>query len=346
MNKLKITLKEDGSISQFAPDFRIMRGSYRNILINLEVPRQLLVDSVKDENGEYQTGNNVRISAIIHTVIGKNIPTKKYELKWVKDYTLNGVEYSLYQRQMPKVFTMWETDNDMETGAGGTLDMSINVINWAVRDNGIKIETNTSSTLIPLPIYPGAFNVESEDIESPSDFDSLFSQVQNLNKDYTEFEANYQEWINQWYLKQKAEFNEKYEAQKKFYEEEFQKQSEHFDGEFKKLNGRLDTVEKDSMIRLKGQDVTDAELMEMVLDLPNGFYVVNTAQFGDETIMISKDGEFIARYTATGASYTLDKEIMDWVMSAGGGGSGGGGSGSNIRLTAMSGLQVTTAVGA
>lgn len=346
MNKLKITLKEDGSISQFAPDFRIMRGSYRNVLINLEVPRQLLVDSVKDENGEYQTGNNVRISAIIHTVIGKNIPTKKYELKWVKDYTLNGVEYSLYQRQMPKVFTMWETDNDMETGAGGTLDMSINVINWAVRDNGVKIETNTSSTLIPLPIYPGAYNAESEDIESPSDFDSLFSQVQNLNKDYTEFEANYQEWINQWYLKQKAEFDKKYEAQKKFYEEEFQKQSEHFDNEFKKLNGRLDNVEKDSMIRLEGQDVTDAELMEMVLDLPNGFYVVNTAQFGDETIMISKDGEFIARYTATGASYTLDKEIMDWVMSAGGGGSGGGGSGSNIRLTAMSGLQVTTAVGA
>lgn len=337
MNKLKITLKEDGSISQFAPDFNIMRGSYRNVLINIEVPRSLLVDTVEDEEHNRQTGNFVRIGGLIHTVTGKNLQTKRYELKWVKDYTVNNKEYSLYQRRMPKEFTLWDTQNPYEANEGGKLDMAINVVNWISNDGKHKIEEIAASDKIYLPIQPSAYLEEAEDIDDSTDsFSELFSQVQSVDRDFTLFKAEYENYINAWYIRQKAEFDKR-----------FDEQQENFDEEFEKLNARMNTVEKDSMIRIPGENISDADLMNIVLTKPNGFYVVNTEQFGDETIMISKDGELIARYTATGASYTLDKEIMDWVMSAGGGGGGGtGGGGSNIRLTALSALQLTTAVGA
>ena len=182
MNKLKICLNEDGSIQQFAPDFKIMRGSYRNVLINIEVPKSLLLELATDDTGQYVTGNNVRIAGIIHTALGQNIQTQRYELKWVKDYTLNGIEYSLYQRKMPKEFTLWETYNALEAAKSGKLDMIINVVNWAKQDTGVKIDEVVSSNILPLTIYPGAFLENAEEISEPSDFDQLQSQVQDINK--------------------------------------------------------------------------------------------------------------------------------------------------------------------
>lgn len=346
MNKLKITLNKDGSIGNFAPDFKIMRGSYRNILINIEVPRSLLLELATNESGEYVTGNNVRIAGIINTVLGQNIQTKRYELKWVKDYTVNNVEYSLYQRKMPKEFTLWETNNQMEQTMGGKLDMVINVTNWAKQDSGVKMEEVASSSRLPLAIYPGAFLENAEEIEDPSDFDQLYSQVQDIHRDYSNFKEEYQEWIENWYLKQKSEFDKmKANLLKEFQDmkEDLEKQ---FDDEFTDLNKRMNTVERDSLIRIDGEKISESDLIAKVQILPDGLYIANTEQFDDEIILISGNNEFIARYTGTGASYNLDKEIGDWVMSAGGGGGGGSGGGSNVRLTAMSGLQITTAVGA
>lgn len=322
MNKLKITLNKDGSIGNFAPDFKIMRGSYRNILINIEVPRSLLLELATNESGEYVTGNNVRIAGIINTVLGQNIQTKRYELKWVKDYTVNNVEYSLYQRKMPKEFTLWETNNQMEQTMGGKLNMVINVTNWAKQDSGVKMEEVASSSRLPLAIYPGAFLENAEEIEDPSDFDQLYSQVQDIHKDYTTFKNEYQEWIDNWYLKQKANFDKMKEDL-----------LNDFDSKFKKLDKRMNTVERDSLIRIDGEKISESDLIAKVQILPDGLYIANTEQFDDEIILISGNNEFIARYTGTGASYNLDKEIGDWVMSAGGGGGGGSGGGNPSTQT-------------
>lgn len=181
MNNLIITLNEDGSVKHFAPDFKIIRGSYRSVLINIEVPKSLLLDIATDDTGQIVTGNNVRIASIIHTATGQNIQTQRYELKWIKDYTLNGIEYCLYQRKMPKEFTLWETYNALEMSKSGNLEMVINVVNWAKDDGTTKIEEVVSSNIIPLTIYPGAFLENAEEITEPSDFDELQSQVQDIN---------------------------------------------------------------------------------------------------------------------------------------------------------------------
>jgi len=345
MNKLKISLKEDGSILHFAPDFKIMRGSYRNVLINIEVPRSLLLESAKDDNGEQMTGNNIRIAGIIHTVTGKNVCTKRYELKWVKDYTFNGIEYSLYQRKMPKEFTLWETNDPEESSRGAQLDMAINVVNWAIQESGAKVEEIASSNSVPLAVHPGAFLENAEEIEDPNDFDLLMSQVQNIDRDFSEFKEEYQNWINSWYLQERAEYQQMKASLESQFAEMKADLEEQFDEEFKDLNRRMNYVERDSLIRIDGEKISESDLMVLVDGKADGLYIANTEQFDDEIILISRNNELIARYTATGASYYLDREINDWVMSAGGGGGGGGGSGSTVRLTAMSGLQITTAVG-
>lgn len=180
MQKLKITLNEDGSVYQFTPDFKIMRGSYRNVLINIEVPHSLLLDPAKDDSGENQTGNDVRVGAIIKTVTGKNITTKGYKFQRVKDFTRDGVEYRLYQRKIPKIFTMWDTVSEQEATEGGKLTLVINVVNWLINDLNAKIEEISASPKFTLDIHPSDF-LEAEEIEDPSDFDELHSQVQEMD---------------------------------------------------------------------------------------------------------------------------------------------------------------------
>lgn len=189
MQKLKITLNEDGSVYQFTPDFKIMRGSYRNVLINIEVPHSLLLDPAKDDSGENQTGNDVRVGAIIKTVTGKNITTKGYKFQRVKDFTRDGVEYRLYQRKIPKIFTMWDTVSEQEATEGGKLTLVINVINWLINDLNAKIEEISASPKFTLDIHPSDF-LEAEEIEEPSDFDELHSQVQEMDAKVEELQKD------------------------------------------------------------------------------------------------------------------------------------------------------------
>lgn len=177
MNKLKITLNEDGSVEQFTPDFKIVRGCYGNVLLNIAVPHSLLLEPVSSEESEL--GNNVRIGAIISTATGENIKTKKYELQRVKDYTINGVGYRLYQRKLPKEFTMWDTVNLQESTMSGKLVMVINVVNWVMNNNQTKIETIVATPKFNIDIYPSDYLGE-EDIEEPSDLSILQSQVQEI----------------------------------------------------------------------------------------------------------------------------------------------------------------------
>lgn len=189
MQKLKITLNEDGSVYQFTPDFKIMRGSYRNVLINIEVPHSLLLDPAKDDSGENQTGNDVRVGAIIKTVTGKNITTKGYKFQRVKDFTRDGVEYRLYQRKIPKIFTMWDTVGEQEATEGGKLTLVINVVNWLINDLNAKIEEISASPKFTLDIHPSDF-LEAEEIEEPSDFDELHSQVQEMDAEIEDLQKD------------------------------------------------------------------------------------------------------------------------------------------------------------
>lgn len=189
MDILRMTLNDAGRVEFFEPDFKVVRGSYGNILLNVEVPETLLVDAVKDTTtGNIVTGNNVRIGAIIRTSIGQNLKTPKYELKAIKTYLFNGKKYVLFQRKMPKVFTMWETVSQLEEATPGLLEMVVNVTNWKLNSIGAKIEENVACPILTLPIYPSTELEEGEEIPNPSDFDLLQGEVNSIRSQVNEID--------------------------------------------------------------------------------------------------------------------------------------------------------------
>ncbi len=187
MNVLQIKIHEDGTL-ECSPDFKIIRGSYRNILMNVEVPHSLLLDPVMDESNNV-TGNNVRVGAIIRTTTGKNLQTQKYEFERVKDYERDGVLYRLYQRIMPKEFTMWETINQLENATSGKLELVFNIVNWTMDNNASQIEEIISTPTLLLDVYSSTFLDSDDTVKSPSDYDILHSQVQELSFDIDEAET-------------------------------------------------------------------------------------------------------------------------------------------------------------
>lgn len=189
MDILKIRLNEDG-MCDFAPDFKVMRGGYKDITLQIEVPHSMLLYPALDVDSSYNhTGNNVRIGAIVHTSTGHNIKTKRYEFKRVKDFKVNNIDYRLYQRPMPKEFTMWETVSELEEATPGLLEMIINVVNWTKDETGAKIEEILPSHFVSVEVHPSTYLDEGEEIESPSDFEILHSQVQEMDAKVEEIDA-------------------------------------------------------------------------------------------------------------------------------------------------------------
>lgn len=183
MNILKITLNEDGDIVNYDQDFLIFRGGYGDITMQVEVPHSLLLDPVADIGGKSTTtGNNVKVGAIIRTSTGENIKTRSYEFKRVKDFKIREMDYRLYQRPMPKEFTLWETVSFLEETTQGTLEMVLNVSNWTINELGAKVEENRATHIISVDVHPSTNLDESEKIDNPSDLEILQSQVQNIDE--------------------------------------------------------------------------------------------------------------------------------------------------------------------
>lgn len=186
MNVLQIKIYEDGTL-ECSPDFKIIRGSYRNIIMNVEVPHSLLLDPVNDQTtNQAVTGNFVRVAAIIRTVVGKNLQTQKYDFEVVKDYERDCKMYRLYQRIMPKEFTLWATVNQSEAVGNGYLQLIFNVVNWTKSDaetpplQNVNIEQIVASPILRLDVYAGAFIEDIEAIENPKDYAILSERVDNV----------------------------------------------------------------------------------------------------------------------------------------------------------------------
>lgn len=111
MNIIKIYLKESGSTAEVSIDFRLFAGSYRNKHIELYVPKSLLLNN--------PVVSAVKTGAILTNEKGATITTKSYYAGYVKDETIGGVEYAVYEQYCPKAFTLY----------AGTQKIVANVVN-------------------------------------------------------------------------------------------------------------------------------------------------------------------------------------------------------------------------
>lgn len=168
MNTIKIYLKESGSVAELKKDFNLYMEGYQNTLINVFVPKPILLDSVLSE--DTMTSNVVKIGGIGVSPSGESVTTKAYNMSYVKECELNGVVFELYQCMLPKEFCLY----------AGNETLVVNVANLIEDSTGAKVERVVTSQTCVLNILESS-SVEYEPIE-PSETDKVYGAINNLYK--------------------------------------------------------------------------------------------------------------------------------------------------------------------
>jgi hypothetical protein len=100
MNTIKIYLKDSGSIAELKKNFAMYTNAYQNKLIDVYVPKSILYF---DES--FSFANAVKIGGVLTADNGATVTTKPYYLNYLKEETVAGIDYLVYERNLPKELT-------------------------------------------------------------------------------------------------------------------------------------------------------------------------------------------------------------------------------------------------
>lgn len=171
MNEIKIYLKESGSLAELYKDFNLYKGCFRNVQVSVWVPKSLLYEATDFLNA-------VKIGAIMKNENGAIVKSRSYGLDYVREDTVNGKEYSVYTRLLPKEFTLY----------AGTQTVVANVISIDNASDSPKTESITTSQTVPLTVQNSEY-LEDDDVVEPSDIDLLKGEVSQIKEQITEIGA-------------------------------------------------------------------------------------------------------------------------------------------------------------
>lgn len=97
MNTIKITLLDDGTTARIDKDFAVYKNSYRNVLIDIYVPKSIL-----KLNLGYT--HSVKIGAERTAENGAETTIKSYYVDYKTTETIANVEYYVFERLLPREF--------------------------------------------------------------------------------------------------------------------------------------------------------------------------------------------------------------------------------------------------
>ena len=112
MNAIKITLDKNasGKVAELYKDFAMYVNSYQNKLVDVYVPKEMLYTNPQSLNVDEtptQFANSVKIGGILTADNGSKITTDSYYMDFLKETTINGVDYVVFERIMPKELTTY-----------------------------------------------------------------------------------------------------------------------------------------------------------------------------------------------------------------------------------------------
>ena len=148
MLTIKWFLADSGSTAQVAKNFPIYQGQYANVLLNICVPATLLAPRFSEYAGNYENvatpyvaGTAVKVSARTVARNGLFKESDGYYCRYVKTFNKDGIDYALYERKLPKEFTLY-------SGQGVTAPTIIaNVINVEYGDIAKATVVSSNSAL-------------------------------------------------------------------------------------------------------------------------------------------------------------------------------------------------------
>lgn len=175
MNEIKIYLKTSGSFAELYKDFNIYQGCYRNSQISVYVPRSILY-----ANAENTFANLVKVGGILTAPNGTKLTTKSYYLDYVKEETVNTIDYAVYTTITPKEFCVY----------AGTQTVVVNVENIdntnAEAPTILSVTTTQTANLIVLE---SAYLGQDEPID-PTELEKLRATLTVIQENVTELQTS------------------------------------------------------------------------------------------------------------------------------------------------------------
>ena len=183
MNTIKLYLVESGRIADLKKDFPLYQGQFQNKLLNVFVPTSILAPSFTSQstNGtvlsEYVASTSVKIGMTYTARDGSIKISKSYYMRYLKTLTYQGVEYALYERKLPKEFTLY-------AGQGANAPILVaNVVNIqqdTTDDTPVVLSVITSQTCA-LDVMPST-NLDNDESIEPSELDNINAQLNAINE--------------------------------------------------------------------------------------------------------------------------------------------------------------------
>lgn len=175
MNEIKIYLKTSGSFAELYKDFNLYQGCYRNSQISIYVPRSILY-----ANAENTFANPVKVGGILTAPNGTKLTTKSYYLDYVKEETVNTIDYAVYTTITPKEFCVY----------AGTQTVVVNVENIdntnAEAPTILSVTTTQTANLIVLE---SAYLGQDEPID-PTELEKLRATLTVIQENVTELQTS------------------------------------------------------------------------------------------------------------------------------------------------------------
>lgn len=177
MNTIRIYLAESGRIADLKKDFPLYQGQFQNKLLNVYVPTSILSPDFTSQaqDGtitEFVASTGVKIGV---TSVGRDGAIKKGKtryMRYLKTLTHQGVEYALYERKMPKEFTLY-------AGQGSNAPtVAINIVNIQLDiDNKPQILSVVTSQECKLDVMPSSLLDADEMIENDDELLKLSADI-------------------------------------------------------------------------------------------------------------------------------------------------------------------------
>lgn len=183
MNAIKVYLATSGRIADLKKDFPLYQGQFQNKLLNVFVPTSILAPSFTSQSADgtvladYVASTSVKIGMTYVSRDGSIKVSKNYYMRYLKTLTYQNVEYALYERKLPKEFTLY-------AGQGQNAPTLIaNVVNiQQVDENGTPIILSViTSQTCNLDVMPST-NLDQDESIEPTELENINAQINEINE--------------------------------------------------------------------------------------------------------------------------------------------------------------------
>lgn len=181
MLTIKVFLEDNGSSKELKKDFPLYQGAYQDKLLNIYVPTSILApqftitSAIGQVTAEYVAGTAVKIGMTYVDRDGSIHKSQSYYVRYLKTLTYQNVEYALFERKLPKEFTLY-------AGQGQNAPtMIVNVVNVDTSTTPPTLLSIVTSQEFKLDVLPST-ELDRDNVQEASELDTLEAQITAINQ--------------------------------------------------------------------------------------------------------------------------------------------------------------------